>query len=113
MPEDCLFCRIVSGDIDAAIVHEDEHVVAFQDIDPKAPTHVLVVPREHVADWSDLAGSAPHLAAPLFAGVAAVADQQGLDEYRVVSNRGASAGQSVFHFHLHVLGGRAMQWPPG
>lgn len=114
MPEDdCLFCRIVAGELDAGRVYEDDHVVAFKDIEPKAPTHVLVVPRQHVADWSDAADNAPELALTLFAGVANVAEELGLEHYRVVANKGERAGQSVFHLHLHVLGGRPMLWPPG
>ena len=110
---DCIFCRIVSGDIPSEQVHSDDHVVAFRDLDPQAPDHVLVVPREHVADWTDLATSAPQLAEPMFRGVAAVASKLGLDSYRVVANRGAGAGQTVWHLHLHVLGGRQLTWPPG
>lgn len=109
---DCLFCGIVAGDIDSEIVYDDEHAVAFRDIDPKAPTHVLVVPRAHVADWNDLADH-PDLAAPLCRAVATVAERLELDAYRVVANTGEQAGQSVFHLHLHVLGGRPMLWPPG
>ncbi|MBW3657169.1 MAG: histidine triad nucleotide-binding protein [Actinobacteria bacterium] len=110
---DCLFCRIVAGEIDAAIVHEDDDVVAFKDIQPKAPTHVLVVPRRHVRDWSDAARNAPDLGPALLRGVADVAESLDLGHYRVVANTGEKAGQSVFHLHLHVLGGRPMLWPPG
>lgn len=113
MPDDCLFCTIVAGGIDADRVHEDDDVVAFRDVDPQAPTHVLVVPRRHVADWSDTAANAPELAPALFRGVADVAAELGLEHYRVVANTGEASGQSVFHLHLHVLGGRAMGWPPG
>ncbi len=113
MSDDCLFCRIVAGEVDAALVHSDDDAVAFRDIDPQAPTHVLVVPRRHVADWSEAATAAPELGTALFASVAAVADGLGLEQYRVVANTGEDAGQSVFHLHLHVLGGRPMQWPPG
>lgn len=111
--EDCLFCRIVSGELSAELVHEDEHVVAFQDIQPQAPTHVLVVPRRHVTDWSDAARRAPDLGPALLRGVADVADALDLGHYRVVANTGEEAGQSVFHLHLHVLGGRPLSWPPG
>ena len=110
---DCIFCRIVSGDIPSDLVHSDDDVVAFRDLNPQAPEHVLVIPREHVADWTDLAQSAPHLAAPLVRAAAAVAGTLGLDSYRVVANRGSGAGQTVLHLHLHVLGGRDLTWPPG
>lgn len=113
MSDDCLFCKIVAGEIDAARVYEDDHVVAFRDIQPKAPTHVLVVPRQHVADWSAAATEAPELGAALLTGVANVAQELELEHYRVVSNKGEKAGQSVFHLHLHVLGGRPLLWPPG
>lgn len=113
MSEDCLFCGIVAGDIDADVVYRGEHTIAFRDIQPKAPTHVLIVPKQHVRDWSDLAATAPELAQPLVAAVPAVAQEVGLDQYRVVANTGEKAGQSVFHLHLHVLGGRPMLWPPG
>lgn len=112
-PEACLFCRIVAGEVNADVVYEDDAVIAFRDIQPKAPTHVLVVPRHHVRDWHEVAMRAPDLPGPLFLGVAKVADALGLEHYRVVSNRGEKSGQSVFHLHLHVLGGRPMLWPPG
>lgn len=111
--DDCLFCRIVAGEIDADLVHQDDDVVAFRDIQPKAPTHVLVIPRQHVTDWSDAARRAPELGPALLRGVADVADALQLGHYRVVANTGEKAGQSVFHLHLHVLGGRPLLWPPG
>ena len=112
---DCLFCRIAAGQVPATLVHEDEHTVAFRDLDPQAPTHVLVIPRRHVPDVGTLAREAPGEVAPLMAAVAAVAQAEGLDAsgYRSVFNTGADAQQSVFHAHVHVLGGRAMAWPPG
>lgn len=110
---DCLFCRIIGGELQADIVHQDDEVVAFRDIDAKAPTHVLVVPRRHVSDWTDAARQAPELGAALLRGVADVADMLELPHYRVVANKGEKAGQSVFHLHLHVLGGRPLLWPPG
>jgi histidine triad (HIT) family protein len=112
---DCIFCKIVAGDIPATVVREDEHTVAFRDLEPQAPTHVLVVPRRHVADVGSLAAEAPGEVVPLFAAVRAVAEQEGVAEsgYRGVFNTGAGAQQSVFHAHVHVLGGRAMTWPPG
>ena len=112
---DCVFCKIVAGDIPATLVHEDSHTVAFRDLDPQAPTHVLVVPRRHVPDVAALAHEAPDEVAPLLEAVAAVARAEGVaeDGYRSVFNTGAGAQQSVFHAHVHVLGGRAMTWPPG
>ena len=113
--EDCIFCKIVRGEIPATLVREDEHTVAFRDLDPQAPTHVLVVPRRHVPDVGSLALEAPEEVATLVAAVRAVAEQEGVADsgYRSVYNTGAGAQQSVFHAHVHVLGGRAMTWPPG
>lgn len=113
MSDDCLFCGVVAGDVDADVVYADEHVVAFRDIDPQAPVHVLVVPRTHVHDLGALVTAEPELSEPLMAGVAAVVDDHGLDAYRVVVNTGAEAGQSVFHLHVHLLAGRPLSWPPG
>ncbi|GAA2738810.1 histidine triad nucleotide-binding protein [Pedococcus aerophilus] len=112
---DCLFCKIVAGQIPATVVHEDEATVAFRDLDPHAPTHVLVIPRHHVATAAGLAAERPEDAAALLVAVAQVAAQEGVADtgYRTVFNTGADAQQSVFHAHLHVLGGRAMAWPPG
>ena len=110
---DCVFCRIVAGDLPSDQVYADDDAVAFRDLDPQAPSHVLVVPRRHVADLAELARSAPELAAPVLRAVDETAQALGLDEYRVVANRGAGAGQAVFHLHLHVIGGRALRWPPG
>jgi histidine triad (HIT) family protein len=111
----CLFCRIVAGAIPATVVREDETTFAFRDVDPQAPTHVLVVPRRHVPTVAALAEQAPAEVAPLMAAVAAVAQQEGVAEsgYRSVFNTGPDAQQSVFHAHVHVLGGRSMTWPPG
>lgn len=112
---DCIFCKVLTGDIPADVVREDEHTVAFRDLEPQAPTHVLVIPRRHVPDVGTLAVEAPDEVAPLFAAVRAVAEQEGVAErgYRSVFNTGAEAHQTVFHAHVHVLGGRAMAWPPG
>jgi histidine triad (HIT) family protein len=112
-PEACLFCRIVAGEIPAEVVLETSRCLAFRDIDPQAPVHVLVVPRDHHRDLGELAAADPALAAELLATISAVAEQEGLDHYRVVFNTGERAGQSVFHVHGHVVGGRSMQWPPG
>jgi histidine triad (HIT) family protein len=109
---DCIFCKIVAGDIPSSVVYEDEHTVAFQDTNPQAPTHVLVVPREHFSDIGDISGDAG-AAAAFLAGIRGVVAQEGLADYRVVCNTGAEAGQSVFHLHAHVLSGRRMGWPPG
>ena len=113
MPESCLFCRIVRKEIPAKFVLENEHVVAFRDTDPKAPTHVLIVPKQHVAGLND-ATSAEMLGEMMLA-AAAIARSEGLTEggYRAVVNSGRDGGQSVHHVHLHLLGGRKMAWPPG
>jgi histidine triad (HIT) family protein len=112
---DCLFCRIVAGEIPADVVREDDDTLAFRDVDPKAPTHVLVIPKAHHADVGELVVTDPRLASAVLAAVAAVADDEGLVEggYRTVLNTGAGAGQSVFHVHAHVLAGRPLAWPPG
>lgn len=112
---DCIFCKIVAGDIPADVVREDEHTVAFRDLDPQAPTHVLVIPRRHVPDVGSLVAQAPEEVVPLFGAVRSVAEQEGVagTGYRTVFNTGAGAQQTVFHAHVHVLGGRPMTWPPG
>ena len=112
-PDSCLFCKIVAGDIPADVVAQSDEAVAFRDLNPQAPTHVLVVPRAHYADAAALADSEPATVASLVALARDVAHGDGLDDYRLVFNTGADAGQTVFHTHLHVLGGRAMTWPPG
>ena len=111
--EDCLFCKIVSGDIPGDVVLSDDRVVAFRDVNPVAPTHVLVVPRDHAENAAATAAADPALLGELVAAAAQVASREGLDDYRLVLNTGADAGQSVFHTHLPVLGGRSMTWPPG
>ena len=113
MSADCLFCRIVRREIPASIVAEDDHCIAFRDIGPQAPTHVLVVPRQHVSTLDDV--SDPLLNGRLMTMAADVARQEKLVEagYRTVINTNAGAGQTVFHLHVHVLGGRRMTWPPG
>jgi histidine triad (HIT) family protein len=113
MADDCIFCRIVSGDIPADVVHETATALAFRDLDPQAPLHVLVVPREHTANAAELADSAPDTVAELVRIARDVATDAGHDSYRLVFNTGAEAGQSVFHTHLHVLAGRPLRWPPG
>jgi histidine triad (HIT) family protein len=113
MADDCLFCRIVRKEIPVKLVAEDEHSVAFRDINPQAPVHVLVIPREHVASL-DQAKDAEMLGR-LSLMAAAIARSEGVSAggYRTVMNTNAAAGQTVFHVHLHLLGGRSMHWPPG
>jgi len=112
--DDCLFCKIVAGEIPADVVHETDTTVAFRDLEPQAPTHVLVIPRSHHANAAELGATEPRVLVDVIGAAKAVADQEGLDEgYRLVFNTGAQAHQTVFHAHLHVLGGRAMGWPPG
>ncbi len=109
----CVFCAIADGDIPATLVHESERVVAFQDLNPVAPVHILVIPREHHRNLVELAAD-PQLAAELLAVVAEVAaDQEVSEGFRVVFNTGAHGGQEVDHVHAHVIGGRQMEWPPG
>ena len=111
----CLFCKIVAGAIPAEKVYEDDGTVAFRDINPQAPVHVLVIPRVHIASLDDAGEADEAKLGQLMLAAARVARQEGLSEggYRTVVNTGAGAGQSVFHIHLHVLGGRALAWPPG
>jgi len=112
---DCLFCRIAAKEIPADLVYEDQQAIAFRDIHPQAPTHVLIIPRRHVSGL-DAAGEAEEALLGHLAQVAArLAEQEGLAEsgYRVVLNNGPDAGQAVAHLHLHLLGGRKMTWPPG
>jgi histidine triad (HIT) family protein len=111
---DCLFCRIVAGEIPAAVVHDADRVLAFRDINPQAPVHVVVIPKDHHADMGALSAADPALAADVLAAAASVAAREGLDEgFRVVFNTGRDGGQTVFHVHAHVLGGRGLGWPPG
>ncbi|WP_238010311.1 histidine triad nucleotide-binding protein [Dactylosporangium sp. AC04546] len=110
MTNDCLFCRIVAGEIPATVVHETDETLAFRDIGPKAPVHVLVIPKEHFTDVAALAVADPGLAGKVLAACAAVAAAEGLTEdgYRVIFNAGPHSGQEVFHVHAHVLGGRPL-----
>lgn len=112
---DCLFCKFVSGDIRADIVYETDRVMAFRDINPQAPTHVLIIPRRHIATINDLTDSDGGEIDNLYLAAKEVAKAEGVSEegYRVVMNCNAAAGQTVFHIHLHLLGGRTMAWPPG
>ncbi len=110
----CIFCAIVAGDIPADVVHETDGALAFRDREPQARTHVLVIPRAHHENAAALATADPTALAELVLVAAEVAEKDGLDgAYRLVFNTGAEAGQSVFHAHLHLLGGRPMTWPPG
>lgn len=113
--EDCLFCRILSGDIPAEIIHESDTAIAFRDINPQAPTHVLIIPRRHIATINDLEPGDEPVIGNLYLAAKQIAAEEGLadDGYRVVMNCNEGAGQSVFHLHLHLLGGRRLDWPPG
>jgi histidine triad (HIT) family protein len=114
MPE-CLFCSIIDREIPASIVYEDDRIVAFNDINPQAPTHVLVVPRRHIASLNEVAPDDDALIGEIVRRAAAIAKQRGISSrgYRMVFNTNRDAGQTVFHIHLHLLGGRTMHWPPG
>jgi len=113
MADDCLFCRIIRKEIPAQIVAEDAHCVAFRDINPQAPVHILVVPREHVASLDEAAD--PRMVGRVVTFAADLARVEGIADagYRAVFNTNAGAGQTVFHLHLHLLGGRELRWPPG
>jgi histidine triad (HIT) family protein len=112
--QDCLFCKISSGAIPADVVLESDSAIAFRDIDPKAPTHVLVIPKSHYTDVTELMAHNAPLASELLTLATKVAEHEGLAKgYRIVTNNGEDAGQSVAHVHFHVLGGRSLSWPPG
>jgi histidine triad (HIT) family protein len=113
--QDCIFCQVVAGKVVADVVFQDDRAVAFRDINPQAPVHLLVIPREHLESLDEAAGSDERALGHLLRVAARVANEQGLSEsgYRTVVNTGAGAGQSVFHLHLHVIGGRPLGWPPG
>lgn len=111
---DCLFCKIVNGEIPATKVLETEHALAFRDIHPQAPTHVLVIPKRHIPNFQALTAEDGAVLGHVAAAINAVAAQEGLGQgYRVIANVGPDAGQTVDHLHMHVLGGRALGWPPG
>ena len=110
---DCVFCRIAAGEIPSDQVFQDKTLIVFRDINPRAPTHVLAIPRRHIASVADLTDADGDLLAALFSALRHVAEQAGLTGYRIVTNVGADSGQSVFHLHFHLLGGRSMGWPPG
>ena len=114
MSEKTIFKRIIDGEIPADIVYEDELCMAFHDVAPQAPVHVLVIPKKEIRSIADLAEEDQHLAGHLLLAIQKVAQQLELDEgYRVISNCGAKAGQTVDHLHLHIMGGRSLKWPPG
>jgi len=112
---DCIFCKIISGEIPSEKVHEDEVVVAFRDINPQAPTHIVIIPRKHVPSLDDLVAQDDSVMGHLVRMSAQIARSEDIAEggYRLVGNCGAAAGQSVDHVHFHLLGGRQMEWPPG
>tara|TARA_R110002049_G_scaffold78774_2_gene200488 strand:- start:9613 stop:9957 length:345 start_codon:yes stop_codon:yes gene_type:complete len=112
---DCLFCKILDGDIPADIVFESDTAMAFRDINPQAPTHVLIIPRQHISTINDISAADQSLVGSLFTAAREIAAKEGLsdDGYRVVMNCNEAAGQTVFHIHLHLLGGRSFDWPPG
>ena len=112
---DCLFCKIASGDLPTEFVYEDERIVAFRDINPQAPTHILIIPKEHIAYVAEINDAHSELIYSMFNTANQIALEEGItsDGYRLVINNGKGAGQTVFHLHLHLLGGRPMLWPPG
>ena len=112
--DDCLFCKIVNGEIPSNKVYEDEYVYAFYDIDPQAPTHMLFIPKKHIKSAGQIDSENSFIVAKIFEAISKVAKEQGFEDgFRVVSNVGEIAGQSVHHLHFHVLSGRDMTWPPG
>ena len=113
--DDCIFCKIAAGEIPAERVYEDDKVVAFRDLNPQAPTHVLVIPRQHIATINEVSAEHEATIGRLFSAARQIADQEGFAEqgYRTVINCNEAGGQTVFHVHLHLLGGRMMHWPPG
>ena len=111
--DDCLFCKIARGEIPGDMVYEDDTVIAFNDINPQAPTHFLVIPRDHIPMIADMDASRNELIGRLFHVAAGVCREKGISDYRLVINNGEGAGQAVFHVHVHVLAGRSFDWPPG
>ncbi len=112
---DCLFCKIIAREIPASIVYEDDHLIAFNDINPQGPTHVLVVPKRHIATLNDLSPADDGIVGEMVRRAAAIAGERGIsaDGFRTVFNTNRDAGQTVFHIHLHLIGGRGLTWPPG
>lgn len=111
--EDCIFCKIAAGEIPSKKIHEDERVLVFYDIDPQAPTHFLVIPKEHIKGAGEVTPENSGIVAYIFEVIARIAKDFGLESFRVVTNYGVEAGQSVPHLHFHVLAGRELGWPPG
>jgi histidine triad (HIT) family protein len=109
----CLFCKFVSGEIPVAVTYQDDQLFAFADINPQAPVHLLIVPKIHVENAAELAAAAPSVLGEIFRLADQLAKENELSGYRTIFNTGADAGQSIFHAHLHLLGGRALAWPPG
>jgi len=112
---DCLFCKMVAGEIKPDTVYQDDHILAFRDVNPQAPTHILVIPKRHISTLNDLESTDRELVGRMYLAAKEIATQEHVDRlgYRTVVNCNAAAGQSVFHVHLHLLGGRPMSWPPG
>lgn len=113
MSSDCLFCKIAAGDIPAEKLYEDDEMLAFRDIAPQAPVHFLVIPKKHIQDPASLVTDDEALMGKMIRVGSQVAKENGITDFRLVFNNGAEAGQAVFHIHLHVLGGRSLNWPPG
>lgn len=113
MSDDCLFCKIAKGDIPADKLYEDDDIIAFRDISPQAPVHFLVVPKKHISGPAAVAREDQELIGKIVRMGGEIAEQEGIAHYRILFNNGEQAGQSVFHIHMHVLGGRTMSWPPG
>lgn len=113
MSDNCLFCKIIKGDIPSAKLYEDEDIFAFRDISPQAPLHFLIVPKKHISGPSGVTPGDEQLIGRMVRLAGEIAGKEGIDHYRLVFNNGEGAGQSVFHIHMHVLGGRSMGWPPG
>ncbi len=113
MSNDCLFCKIIQGDIPADKLYEDDDVIAFRDIAPQAPVHFLVIPKKHIQGPADVEAADEPLIGKMMRIGGELAAKEGITHYRAVFNNGAQAGQSVFHIHMHILGGRSMDWPPG
>jgi len=113
--EDCLFCKIINGDIPSECVYQDDYVYAFKDIDPVAPVHVLIVPKQHIASANEITAENSIVVSKIFEAAAIIAKENGLDAngYRIVNNCGELAGQTVMHLHFHLIGGRDLSWPPG
>jgi len=111
---DCLFCRIISGEVPSKKVYEDEHIFAFEDLNPQGPTHVLIIPKKHISGLKEAGAEDAELVGLCHLAAAQIARQRSIEDgYRTVLNVGPRAGQSVFHLHVHLIGGRSLQWPPG